>query len=269
MVDRANLHAAVPRVSTMIELRPKQNLVMQSIRDAYAQGFKAPLLVAPCGFGKTVVFSAMAESAERRQKRVLILCHRVELVDQIVATLKEFGVSPDIIAAGFQRSCGRSRASTRSIAVASVQTLVRRLDEYPPPTLITIDECHHAVSTTWSTIIRKFPEAKLLGVTASPVRGYSRGLGAMFDKLILGPTVTELTDAGLLAKVAKVAEDTYISPNYLAHGIAYEWCRRGRLAPQIEKLKALYAPRLDACLAARFNAGTQKRRCADLPMLPA
>jgi DNA repair protein RadD len=192
----------------MIELRPQQNIAMQSIRDAYAQGFKAPLLVAPCGFGKTVVFSAMAESAERRRKRVLILCHRVELVDQIVATLKDFGVQPDIIAAGFRRGSGRSRAGNRSIAVASVQTLVRRLDQYPAPTLITVDECHHAVSAQWSTVIRKFPEAKLLGVTASPIRGDSRGLGAMFDKLILGPTVTELTDSGLLARARIFAPPT-------------------------------------------------------------
>ena len=59
-----------------------------------------------------------------------------------------------------------------------------------------------------------------------------------------------LGEAGLIAKVAKVAEDTYISPGYVAHGITYEWCRRGHLGPQVAKLKALYAPRLDACLAA-------------------
>ena len=73
-----------------------------------------------------------------------------------------------------------------------------------------------------------------------------------FSKLI-GPGLRVgymLGDPGLLAKMAKVAEDTYISPSYLAHGIAYEWCRRGLLPAQIEKLKALYAPRLDACLAA-------------------
>ena len=53
----------------------------------------------------------------------------------------------------------------------------------------------------------------------------------------------------LIAQLAKVAEDTYISPGYLAQAITYEWCRRGLLPPQIERLKALYAPRLDACLA--------------------
>jgi len=53
-----------------------------------------------------------------------------------------------------------------------------------------------------------------------------------------------------LAKLAKVAEDTYISPGYFAHGITHDWCRRGLLEPQVERLKALYAPRLEACLAA-------------------
>jgi 2-aminoadipate transaminase len=57
-------------------------------------------------------------------------------------------------------------------------------------------------------------------------------------------------DAAVLAKIGKVAEDTYISPGYFAHGVTLEWLKAGKLAPQIEKLKALYAPRLDACLAA-------------------
>lgn len=73
-----------------------------------------------------------------------------------------------------------------------------------------------------------------------------------FSKLIgPGPRVGfMLGDAGLLAKMAQAAEDTYISPNNLAHGIAYEWCRRGLLPAQIERLRLLYAPRLEACLAA-------------------
>ncbi|MCC7415627.1 MAG: PLP-dependent aminotransferase family protein [Acidobacteria bacterium] len=54
----------------------------------------------------------------------------------------------------------------------------------------------------------------------------------------------------LIAKLAKVAEDTYISPGYLAQGIVDQWCRRGLLGPQIERLKQLYLPRLDACLGA-------------------
>ena len=57
-------------------------------------------------------------------------------------------------------------------------------------------------------------------------------------------------DAGKIAQVAKVAEDTYISPGYFAHGVTWEWCRRGLLPPQVDRVKALYAPRLKACLDA-------------------
>ena len=57
-------------------------------------------------------------------------------------------------------------------------------------------------------------------------------------------------ETSLIAKLAKAAEDTYISPGYLAEAVTYEWCRRGALEPQLARLKALYAPRLDACLAA-------------------
>jgi 2-aminoadipate transaminase len=72
-----------------------------------------------------------------------------------------------------------------------------------------------------------------------------------FTKLIAPGVRTGfmIGEASLIARLARVAEDTYISPGYLAQGITYEWCRRGLLFPQIERLKQLYAPRLDACLA--------------------
>jgi 2-aminoadipate transaminase len=53
-----------------------------------------------------------------------------------------------------------------------------------------------------------------------------------------------------IASLARAAEDTYISPTHIAHAVAHEWCRRGLLPPQVERLKALYAPRLEACLDA-------------------
>jgi DNA-binding transcriptional MocR family regulator len=72
-----------------------------------------------------------------------------------------------------------------------------------------------------------------------------------FTKLIAPGVRTGfmIAEAALISALAKVAEDTYISPGYLAQGITLEWCRRGLLLPQIEHLKRLYAPRLEACLA--------------------
>jgi DNA repair protein RadD len=174
---------------------------MAQIREAFATGSKAPLYVLPTGGGKTVIFSAIAESSERRGKRVLIMAHRVELVDQIVASLEQFNVKPDIIAASYQRSSGRYRVTNRPIAVASVGTLVNRLDQYPPPTLIVIDEAHHVTpGGQWSTILRAYSQAKNLGVTATPIRLDGRGLASHFDKLILGPTYPELIGMGYLVR---------------------------------------------------------------------
>jgi len=72
-----------------------------------------------------------------------------------------------------------------------------------------------------------------------------------FTKLIAPGVRTGfmMGDPAVIGRLAKLAEDTYISPGYVAQAITYEWCRRGLLPPQIERLKTLYAPRLDACLA--------------------
>lgn len=193
----------------MITLRPYQSEGIQQIRDAFGRGARAPLYVLPTGGGKTVLFSEIAASSERRGKRVLILAHRVELVDQIVTSLKAFDVAPDIIAAGYIRSYGRTRAATRPVAVASVQTLARRLDDYQPPTLIVCDEAHHcAGGNTWSDIMRHYSQAKVLGVTATPIRLDGRGLATHFDHLIVGPTVAELISQGYLVKPRVFAPPT-------------------------------------------------------------
>jgi DNA repair protein RadD len=197
----------------VITLRGYQTDGIRQIREAFAAGFKAPLYVAPTGSGKTRLFSAIAESSEKRGKRVLILVHRIELVDQVVAALEECGVKPDVIAAGYSRRAGGDprnsfRAVNNAVSVASVQTLVGRLDNYAPPTLIIIDEAHHATAGSYTTIMRHCHEARMLGVTATPIRLDGRGLAAHFDKLILGPSAAQLTAEGYLAPARIFAPPT-------------------------------------------------------------
>ena len=194
----------------MLVLRPYQVDGIRHIREAFAAGFKAPLYVLPTGAGKTVSFSEIAHSADKRGKRVLILAHRAELIDQIVTALRATDVSPDIICAGYQRMVRRRNAT---VSVASVQTLVRRLDTYVEPTLIIIDEAHHVSGTasagnTWAKIIAAYPNAKRLGVTATPIRLDGRGLARHFDKMILGPSVSELTRDGYLSPARIFAPPT-------------------------------------------------------------
>ena len=175
----------------IVQLRPYQQQAISDLRMAYRSGSAAPLLVAPTGMGKTVVFAAITQAAAARGRQVLILVHRRELIHQASAKLAAIGVDHGVIAAGIT-------AANASVQVASVQTLIRRLDRAAAPDLIIIDEAHHAVAGSWRKVIDHWPNSLLLGVTATPVRQDGRGLGAMFDRLVLGPSTAELIATGYL-----------------------------------------------------------------------
>ena len=177
----------------MISLRPYQSAGIASIREAFGPLRKrAPLYVLPTGGGKSLTFSFIAHGAADKGNRVYILSHRQELIDQISGALDLTGTPHGFIAAGYP-------ALDAPVQIASVQTLVRRLDRTPQPDLIVIDEAHHARAETFERIIREWPKAKLLGVTATPIRLSGEGLGTIFDHLITGPSMRELIDAGYLA----------------------------------------------------------------------
>jgi superfamily II DNA or RNA helicase len=180
----------------IMQLRPYQQQAIADLRQAFRSGVRAPLLVAPTGMGKTVIFSAITQAAAGRGRRVLILVHRRELIRQTGAKLTNAGVTHGIIAAGFE-------PSDHHVQVASVQTLARRLErQHLQPDLIVIDEAHHAIAAgTWNKVISHWPDSFLLGVTATPVRQDGRGLGAMFTKLVLGPSTADLMAAGYLTPV--------------------------------------------------------------------
>lgn len=176
-----------------LTLRDYQARAIHDLRCAYRQGARAPLLVCPTGAGKTVMFSAITAGAVDRGRRVLILVHRRELIRQASAKLSLADVPHGIIAAGFP-------ASDEPVQVASVQSLARRLERQDwQPDLIVIDEAHHAVAGTWSSVLSHWPHAYRLGVTATPIRQDGRGLGAVFDHLVKGPSVATLTSQGHLS----------------------------------------------------------------------
>ena len=177
-----------------ITLRPYQNTLIERARANFITGKQSQLLVLPTGGGKTVCFSYMAARAVEKGLRVWILAHRVELLDQISRTLTSFGVPHGMVAPGYM---GDRR---RPVQVASVFTLVRRLDRYEAPDLIIVDEAHHAISaSTWGRVITAFPKAKLLGVTGTPIRLSGEGLGDLFQTMVQGPSPRELIELGALS----------------------------------------------------------------------
>ena len=178
-------------------LRAYQSRDVERLRSAYRAGRRAPLYVLPTGGGKTAVFSHIAMGARERGRRATILVHRQELLTQASSSLARLGVDHGIISPRYTQS-------RQAVQIASVQTLVRRLGQQDPPDLLIVDEAHHATAGSYREIIRAYPKAHVLGVTATPIRSDGDGLGkefgGIFDDLILGPTISELIAAGHLVR---------------------------------------------------------------------
>ena len=97
---------------------------------------------------------------------------------------------------------GQPMDMMRRVQVATVQTFssrfIRGNRDLPPVGVIFIDECHHAPADTYRQIIDAYPDAKIIGMTATPCRKDGRGLGSIFDTLIECPQIEELIQLGFL-----------------------------------------------------------------------
>ena len=181
-----------------MNLRPYQTQLVTEIRGQYQLGHRSVLAVLPTGGGKTVCFSYIAQAASVKGNRVLVLVHRQELLDQASRAMP---VPHGIIAAN------RAMDLSHTVQVASVQTVARRLHLLPRDffQLLVVDEAHHTTAGTWANVIAHFSQAKLLGVTATPIRGDGRGLGEHYQAMVQGPTAAELTSEGYLAPARVLA----------------------------------------------------------------
>jgi DNA repair protein RadD len=161
---------------------------MGGIGAEYRTPVLSVLMQLATGAGKTFIFCRIAAGAIAKGKRVWLLGHRAEIVAQISGALYALGIDHGVLEGGQQDTDSR-------IIVASIATMSRRLDRYKdtPPDLLIVDEAHHAVAGSWRKILNAFPKARILGVTATPERLDGRGLGDVFQTMIQGPDVAELT----------------------------------------------------------------------------
>ena len=175
-------------------LRPYQVADLNRIEAEFALGTERVLHQSPTASGKTVLFAEIIMRADDDGARVLVLGHRDEIVQQVCRALRKLNIRHGIIAPEYPET-------SHPVQVASVMSLVRRLDRLAPPDLIVIDEAHHAVAATWTKILDHWPNAWVLGVTATPRRLDGKPLDDIFDKLIVGPSIASLIDDGYLAPV--------------------------------------------------------------------
>lgn len=183
-----------------MELRPYQQEAKNSVFEQWEKLNKT-LVVLPTGCGKTIVFAKVTEECVRRGKRVLILAHRGELLEQASdKILKATGLRCAVEKA--EETC---LGSWYRITVGSVQSLQRekRLAQFDPDYFgaIIIDEAHHCITDGYQKILQHFPDAKVLGVTATPDRGDMRNLGEYFESLAYEYTLPKAIKEGYLSPI--------------------------------------------------------------------
>lgn len=187
-----------------MQLRPYQSEAKEAVFNEWKNGNDKTLIVLPTGTGKTIVFSAIAEQCVRQGKRVLILAHRGELLDQAADKLKKATGLCSAVEKAEQSCIG----SWYRVVVGSVQTLMRekRLARFSQDYFdtIIIDEAHHAISSSYQNVLNYFSDAQVLGVTATPDRGDMKNLGSVFDSLAYEYTLPKAIKEGYLSPIKAV-----------------------------------------------------------------
>ena len=164
--------------------------MMRRIDEAF-KSHQSVMVQMPTGTGKTVLLAEQVKSEERRVKNpcVWIVVHRRELVKQIEETL----------AKQLDSSLFTLHSSLKP-RVFSIQWLSRHYQELEErPSLIVIDEAHHALAKTYAEMMNAYPEARKLGVTATPCRLNKRGFTDLFEVLLTSHSISNFIKDGYLS----------------------------------------------------------------------
>lgn len=210
----------------MFALRPYQERAIEQVREAYREGHQSVLYQLPTGGGKTVTASTIVHGAARRGNVIWWVTHRRELVAQASRAFHDMGIPHGVVQAGYMSD------PSALVQVASIQTIIRRLEQLPAPALMVFDEAHHIGADSWSTLFHRYRQARKLGLTATPWRLDGQGLITWFTHMVRGPSVAELIGLGSLSRYRLFAPAT---PDLSGVSINAGDYARGQLAEAMGK----------------------------------
>ena len=174
-------------------LRDYQIEVLDRLSKAWTR-HRSVLVQMPTGTGKTVLMAEvirrkMAEVRRKKSDGILIVAHRRELIEQIKATLEVYGIGQDRVVVESIQKLSRLMSDGRS-----------KMEEVPfSPSLVIIDEAHHALARTYKMLWEWWPEARFLGLTATPCRLNGAPFTDLFDVLLQSWDIQEFIDKGWLS----------------------------------------------------------------------
>lgn len=186
-----------------IDPRPYQRDLVDRVAAEFRDGAASVLMQLGTGGGKTATSSVLLERAVSRGYRCTFLAHLDSLIEDTHARLVEAGVPAGFIQAG------RPSDPSAPVQVCSLQTLTAR-GELPPSNFNILDEAHRAMGPTVRTILEAYPNAALLGLTATPQRGDRKPLGDVFQRIVCGPSNRWLTENGFLVPADVIAPNRYL-----------------------------------------------------------
>ncbi len=187
------------------KLRPYQVEMKQNVFKEWQNGNKSVMMQMPTGTGKTMLFASIIKDLWNHfydnppLKKFLIIVHRKELVEQVQKTLYDkYGLAHGTI------QSGKRDNEMYHIQVAMVQTLARekRLNKWKDNEFdfIICDEAHHILADSYQKIRKAFPEAYLLGVTATPYRLNRQPFTDTFDILVRSKPISKFIKEGYLSE---------------------------------------------------------------------
>jgi superfamily II DNA or RNA helicase len=179
------------------ELRGYQVDIVAKIEAEIEAGRRRILAALPTGAGKTIIACEILRRSIAAGRPGLFLAHRRELIRQSARKLDEAGLEHGLIAPGF---APRPYEPVQVASIAALHGRALRTSRMvlPPANIVLVDEAHHSQARTWRRLIDCFPDAVVLGLTATPARADGAGLGGIFQSLVEGPSIAELIALGFL-----------------------------------------------------------------------